>query len=672
MDINQSSLNQYKNNKPGIARSLSGQKASSETKVNQSNTPIEQLNLKEGQILKGQIIDQRYNEVRIRLEPGKQTILARVAGDIPLSIGQEAQFQVSDVGSNLTLKYLPSEGNNPGDAAIAKILNSAGFSMTENNKAIAAELLSHRMPVDRQTLQTLIRASFQNREASPLTLVLMLKNNIPLTSENIKQFMAYQKGNAKVLNDMNQIAKNITELLFPENPEEMLLQEGNQNPLRQAIEQNAKLINILYPEQATDNSSSQARTLSSPNEESQPTTLFLNNQQGDKNSGGSSPFAGQLQEGTTASRNFATSNTLITSTGSENTTTRGILAESMISESTTTKATSAESMPSESTTSKSIPAEVATINSKEQQSATLSDNTISNTVLSNKSISSTLSMDGITPSPLMVQEVLLPKELSNLLELMNNLPLRDELKEQLTANTLPLKTLLQELQQVLSSSSLEAQDGLSLLHRPEYGKLLESALLQRWTLTPDNLYKKSSVKELYQKLQEDMEQLTSLSKLANTKQEQLSTSSSLKNLNENLQFMKDLNESYTYLQLPTQFKDNQMHTDLYVFTNKKAMKEKPGQLSVLLHLDMEHLGELNIHVQMNQQNIQAKFTPQDAQVSELLQKNIPLLEEALKQKGYYVHAEVEANYAKPDFINDFIEEKSADSKVQRYTFDIRT
>jgi len=121
-----------------------------------------------------------------------------------------------------------------------------------------------------------------------------------------------------------------------------------------------------------------------------------------------------------------------------------------------------------------------------------------------------------------------------------------------------------------------------------------------------------------------------------------------------------------------QFKDQQMHSDLYVLTNKKALKENPNQLSVLLHLDMKHLGSLNVHVQMNQSYIQAKFSVEDKEATRIIEKNIPLLEDVLTQKGYHIHTEVEATYVKPDFTNDFIEQPNVDKKALRYSFDIRT
>ena len=289
MDINQSSLSQYNSNKPDNARSISNQKATSDNnKVKESSSSPQvgqQQNLKEGQIIKGQIVDHRYNEVRIKLEPGKQIVSAKLSGDIALSINQEAEFQVTENTPNqLTLKYLPPQAGSPTDSTIMKALTASGFGITESNKALVAELLNHRMPVDKLTLQTLMKASFQNREASPLTLVLMLKNNIPLTKENINQFIAHQNGTAKIINDIKNIARNIAEFVITENQTDSAtnptgipsgIPSGYQNTMSQTIQMSGKLINILYPQ--TETSIPEEQTLNAGKLFSQEELVTLSN-----------------------------------------------------------------------------------------------------------------------------------------------------------------------------------------------------------------------------------------------------------------------------------------------------------------------------------------------------------------------------------------------------------
>ncbi len=213
-------------NKPGIARTVSERRAISDAKKTgsaQSSSSHIPSELKEGQRVKGQVLDLRYNEVRIRLQPSGQTITAKLTGDVPLAIGDEANFEVSESSSGqIVLKYIPASGSASSmeqaalDAAVLKALTASGISLTERNKEITAELLLHRMPVDKQTLQTLIKAAVMNKEASPADLVLLHKNNIPLTSANIKLLQAYQSGSGQLLTDLKSLIQSIAKMFIPQ------------------------------------------------------------------------------------------------------------------------------------------------------------------------------------------------------------------------------------------------------------------------------------------------------------------------------------------------------------------------------------------------------------------------------------------------------------------------
>lgn len=45
-----------------------------------------------------------------------------------------------------------------------------------------------------------------------------------------------------------------------------------------------------------------------------------------------------------------------------------------------------------------------------------------------------------------------------------------------------------------------------------------------------------------------------------------------------------------------------------MFTNKRSLAEKDGEVSALLHLTMEHLGPLDVYVKMNQGKVSTEFT----------------------------------------------------------------
>lgn len=633
MDINNSPLSTSKSNTSGASRKTLGVRSTSTTSAISDGKLSE---LRQGQILRGQIIDHRYQEVSIRLEPGNQIIKAGLAGDIPLTIGQDARFQVTgEVNEHLVLKYLPEETGAPTDSTVSKALSASGLPMTERNKALVSELLSRRMPVDKQTLLELIRVSNANREASPLTLVLMHKNNIPMTASNIRLFEAYQNGTVKLLTDIRTITGNLSELLtnfkaisteLPTNPDLGLNQQITHNPasnlspeavitgnssLEEAIRTNGKLIDILYGNSTPDGSVTQG-DLSNP--QAPVTQGDLSNLQALK----SQEILTNLQASVSEE---VSSNPQAPVMQGDLSNLQAPVAQEGLS---------------------SLQTPVPDASDLLAQFA--NDTTIGN--------------------------ALAPGERATLDSLISSLPLSEELKNQISEGTASLHKVLTMLQEKLPMADKEAAQ--ALLQAPEYRKLLEEAFHQKWTIPPESLAKKTPVSELYRNLQEDMEKLEQLIKKSDTADEPLQIREPVKNLQENLRFMKDLNEMFTYLQLPVQTKDQEIHSELYVLSRKEALRNKKDNFSVLLHLDMTNLGSLNIHIQMYNSLITAKFYMEDTPSRQLVTQNIPLLEDSLKKKGYELHAEMESTYVKPDFVQDFIEQNTQDNTIKNYTFDIRT
>ena len=69
------------------------------------------------------------------------------------------------------------------------------------------------------------------------------------------------------------------------------------------------------------------------------------------------------------------------------------------------------------------------------------------------------------------------------------------------------------------------------------------------------------------------------------------------NLSQNVDFLQQINQTYAYIQLPLHLRQGEHKTgELFVYTNKKNLARKDGQVSALLHLDMEHLGPLDVYV----------------------------------------------------------------------------
>lgn len=107
----------------------------------------------------------------------------------------------------------------------------------------------------------------------------------------------------------------------------------------------------------------------------------------------------------------------------------------------------------------------------------------------------------------------------------------------------------------------------------------------------------------------------------------------------NVDFMNQLNQMYTYVQLPLKMAGSNAHGDLYVYTNKKNLAARDGNVSALLHLDMEHLGAMDIYVAMQHNKVSTNFTLQDEGALDLIEQHIDLLNERLTKRGYDLKAQ---------------------------------
>ncbi len=595
--------------KAGIARSLEENRALSKAmkaKDPQTSSSTAKPELKEGQQLKGTILDLRYNEVKLQLEPGKQIVTARLSGEVPLAIGEEARFQVTEEGTNhLVLKFL-LEDTSPMDTTILKALTASGFPVTDRNKAILSELLKHRMPIDKQTLQTLIKAAVMNRDASPQSLVLMLKNNIPLTASNIRQFEAYQNGSGKLITDIQNLTKSLPQLLAQTGETvtdvTIPLSSHTAPPLCGTSDSTPSLTQPIV--QSTDQSPS--RTVL------EPVTIAssdqaLNTISGQMPQAGSNQFRQALDLNDSLLRillNNSSASGKVQPPGADNT---------------------------------------AFVTTGEEYTG---------------------SIEGFTGLP----ELLTESEQATLSQIIRQLPEGSPFADRLATGSTSVTDVIQFIAEKLPEAGKEAAK--ALLQSPDYAKLLTEAFHQRWTITPEKLEQKCSVSELYKRLQDDMEVFSLIGKTEEKLPESLKLQEPVKNLQENLHFMKDLNQLFTYLQLPVQMENQDIHSELYVFTNKKALRAKK-ELSVLLHLDMPNLGSLNIHVTLEHNMVKAKFYPEEKAAKAILTDNVTSLDEALRKKGYLFSYEVMDAYQKPDFVKDFIEQNAEESSPARYSFDIR-
>ena len=191
---------------------------------------INQTSVTQGQFLKGQVLDLRANQIMVLLENGV-TVSARTEGTLNLSIGETARFFVAQTTEDQILLKLAKEEAPAENPMIDKALNAANIQKTERSISIVTELLAHQQPVNEGNIRHYLSLSAKYPELPVKNLILMELHQIPVTPENVEQFVNYQDRNAKLLTQARDMLDSLSKAIdqLPEGPvKQEFLQELKQ------------------------------------------------------------------------------------------------------------------------------------------------------------------------------------------------------------------------------------------------------------------------------------------------------------------------------------------------------------------------------------------------------------------------------------------------------------
>lgn len=234
--------------------------------------------------------------------------------------------------------------------------------------------------------------------------------------------------------------------------------------------------------------------------------------------------------------------------------------------------------------------------------------------------------------------------------------------------------MMKALLDITAGNTQEVESLQRLFSGKVWKNLLESTVKTQWSLTPETLPKEGEVGKVYEKIVRSLHTLNETlqqSGAANTALQE-----SITNLSENIDFMNQLNQMYTYVQLPLKMQNGEKNGELYVFTNKRSLAEKDGEVSALLHLTMEHLGPLDVYVRMNQGKVSTEFTVEKEETLIFLEKNMSILTDRLQKRGYDISCKmkVKDEAGEPENpVERLLTEKQngAVSAHAQYAFDVR-
>lgn len=234
--------------------------------------------------------------------------------------------------------------------------------------------------------------------------------------------------------------------------------------------------------------------------------------------------------------------------------------------------------------------------------------------------------------------------------------------------------MMKALLDITAGNTQEAESLQRLFSGKVWKNLLEGTVKTQWSLTPEMLPKEGEVGKVYEKIVKSLHTLNET--LQQSGAQNTALQESITNLSENIDFMNQLNQMYTYVQLPLKMQNGEKNGELYVFTNKRSLAEKDGEVSALLHLTMEHLGPLDVYVKMNQGKVSTEFTVEKEETLLFLEKNMSILTDRLQKRGYDISCKmkVKDEAGEPENpVERLLTEKQngAVSAHAQYAFDVR-
>lgn len=258
---------------------------------------------------------------------------------------------------------------------------------------------------------------------------------------------------------------------------------------------------------------------------------------------------------------------------------------------------------------------------------------------------------------------------------MNPQQVADALSNALKENKLSLQDLQNLLQTKLSATELGDEFAREvrekLFSTESFRSRLQGEMESQWSLTPDEIME-DKTEHFYKRLYQQSSELAKL--MSEAAQETSIPARSTQNVQQNIEFMNQLNQVFQYVQLPLKLSENNANGELYVFTNKRNLAKRDGTVTALLHLEMEHLGRLDVHVamQLETSQVTTRFAVQE-ELLNFLEPHMEALTKRLKDKGYTCYTSCEIGTEEKSVI-DYVEEQMAGTTVplMYQAFDMRT
>ena len=598
--------------------------------------------LSAGRIFEGTINSVRGGKVTLALGNG-QTITARLDGKMDLQQGSSMFFQVrANDGQTIAIRPYTELGNvsNP---ILLNALSAAQVPATDRTLVMVDTMMQEQMSIGRQSILDMAKLVGANPDANVQTIVQMTKLGLPVTEEMAAQFENYLSDRQALVGEMDLAAGHMMELLS----DEALSPET-------AFSLYEKMLDIFMPgAEAAD-----AGVTAAAGQESSAA---------EAGAGAMAEAVGQENAATVAEAEA----------GAPTAAEQGTAAASAVAEEAgadSTAETAGQGAAAEAETGVGVTAEltygrtaetpgtVGELLSKEQIEhlgkmlrnipALIGNEELFAGGEQEEVFVDTLSEEGPEVAKLMAQEEAAQEQ--------------PALNEKLTA-----EQFLQKLGRALAQNGGFGFAGMQKLFAgKEFQTIFRSVIEKQWLLQPEELKQEHKVSGLYERLEQQLSQMEeAVWATGSTQNTFLQTASQVHG---NLEFMNQMNQIYHYVQLPLKMSGQNANGELYVYANRKNLRDPDAELTAFLHLDMEQLGSTDVSVRMQNRSVRTNFYLEDDASYDLVEKHLEVLNKRLKSKGY--QSSITVTHEKKDisFKENIVKKgKATVGSLHRYSFDVR-
>lgn len=234
------------------------------------------------------------------------------------------------------------------------------------------------------------------------------------------------------------------------------------------------------------------------------------------------------------------------------------------------------------------------------------------------------------------------------------------------------QALLQNVLQAVQHTQTTDQAIRQFLRQDGFQNLLSEVVKKAFSLDPKQMKDAKEIDELYESILKHTKSFeeTVTANGGNPKEFQ----QNFQNMRQNMQFMNELNQQMIYAQMPIKLSNKQANSELFVYADKRKLQQKKDGISVMLHLDMDHLGATDVKVTLTGSNVHARFYLNNQDSVDIITEHMDQLARQLADRGFSLTNEVVKRQPQ-ESINKVVDEiidENAERSIKRYTFDART